>query len=185
MKEIEEMYPEEIKTKSKEISKMKKDDDLKFLKLKITYGNTCKIAYPGASELNDRDARRKYTVTAFVDLGLSAAASNNLIREVVFQFSPFYYDIHKVVNKWPYQIYTNNFKSDCILCIIKWNDHLKMKDLVLYHKLSYDCENGGLTNVHIFKIKKTKAMKAYLPEIITEKSKENESKAASKIRKWR
>lgn len=138
MEEIQEMYPAEFKSKDKEMIKIKRDDELKFLTLKISYGNSCKLAYPGASELNDRDNRQKYAITAFIDLGLSQNDCNNLIREVVFRFHPYYQSHQKVVYKWPYQVYTNNFKTDVILFTIKWKDDLKMKDSELIHIISYD-----------------------------------------------
>ena len=151
MSEIEEKFKNEFERKDKQMRKIKAEE-AKMMKLKITYGNTCRLTYPNIDELSDRQAKHKYTWSAFVDLGISRAESEALVKYVEFKLHSTFKNPIRKVEKYPYRMNTNGWGTFDLPIIIHWKDHVKAKKLVLEHEVSFDIENNGETSVYGLKI---------------------------------
>lgn len=184
MKEVQKFYPEEFKSRDKEMKHIKAEE-AKMLKIKITYGNTCKKTYPGVKNLTAKQEKNEFTWEAYCDFGLSREVCESLIKEVVFKLHPTFKNPVRTVKKWPYTFRTSGWGTFDLPIIIKWKDHLNMEDLKLEHYVSFDIENNGKSNVYALKIIKPKSLKQEVPKPIKRSKEESKSKASRDTAVWR
>ena len=129
-----------------------KAEEAKMMKIKLSYGNTCRPTYPGVKELTKEQEKHAYTWSAFVETGLGRAESEKLIKSITFKLHPTFKNPIRTVSKFPFQITTNGWGMFDLPITINWQPELNVLPLKLNFCISF--EDEGVTHSYIAKIPK-------------------------------